>query len=48
MGTVKRFGNVEFFYATNLVDEWFEELNNVAAIKTNPQYNYYLWVSKDN
>ena len=37
MGTVKGLGDAEgLFCTTNLVDEWFEELSHVAAVKTDP------------
>ena len=49
MGTIEGFRDAKgLFCATNLVDEWFEELSHVAAIKTDPHYNFYPWVGTDN
>ena len=48
MGTPEGFGDAEgLFCATNLVDKWFEELSHVAAVKTDPQYNFHPWVGTD-
>ena len=48
MGTIEGLRDAEgLFCATYLMDEWFEELSHVAAIKTDPQYNFHPWVGTD-
>ena len=43
VGTVEGFGDTEgLFCATNLVDEWFEELSCMVAVNTDSQYNFHL------
>ena len=48
VGTIERIRDAErLFYATNLVDKWFDELSRVAAVKTKPLYNFHPLVGTD-
>ena len=48
MGTIERFGEAKgLLHAINLVNKWFEKLSRMATVKTEPQYNFYLWLGID-
>ena len=43
MGTIEGFGDSEeLFYTINLVDEWFDEVSCMVAVKIKREYNSTL------